>query len=187
MSRIFTELLNAVFGLFASKKKRPRALPRGADDPDIQFRVWAGRNNIDADAVLNALPPHDGPNQADIERDNARYMARERYRKSEPLNWHFAHAERLSSMPAAEAHDVALAMVSRSVEAAAMWRRAYPGDALPEHRGFVRLAVDDEKAGRFDEAIAWCARAQAEGWAGDWDKRIERCRNKAAKAAKPKD
>ena len=36
--------------------------------------------------------------------------------------------------------------------------------------------------GNHDEAIRLCERAEAQGWTGDWEKRIARCRKRAARA-----
>lgn len=121
------------------------------------------------------------------DRSIERHRELETYRRSAPMNWHFAHHERMLALPAAQENEVARAMVSQSVEVAKMWRLGYPGEDLPSHRGFERLAIDAEKAGLLDESVAWCERAQREGWAGDWAKRIERCKAKAAKVSKPKD
>lgn len=57
-------------------------------------------------------------------------------------------------------------------------------DLIASHPGFERLAIDSEKAGDYTTAIAWCERAEREGWSGDWVERIERCRKKAAKRSK---
>jgi hypothetical protein len=65
--------------------------------------------------------------------------------------------------------------ISRKAKAA--FRRAY-GDPVPSHTGFKQLAVIREKQGEFDEVIALCSRAKDEGWMGDWDTRISRCRSR---------
>jgi hypothetical protein len=41
-----------------------------------------------------------------------------------------------------------------------------------------------EKQGKFDEAIALCEQAKAQGWADDWDKQIKTLKKKKIKAAK---
>lgn len=62
------------------------------------------------------------------------------------------------------------------------FKKEYKNSPLPSHKGYQQLAIILEKQGRFDETIALCRKAGKEGWAGDWDKRIERCRRKAAKS-----
>ena len=52
---------------------------------------------------------------------------------------------------------------------------------LPSHRGYGQLAIVLEKQGRLRESIELCIRAESEGWAGDWQHRIDRCRKKLAR------
>lgn len=59
-------------------------------------------------------------------------------------------------------------------QAKAEFLREYPWQPLPSHRGYEQLAIILDKQNRFDEAIKVCEQAQTEGWAGDWDKRIDR-------------
>lgn len=55
----------------------------------------------------------------------------------------------------------------------------YPGPfSLPTHKGFTQLAIILERERRYDEALALCAQAKEQGWAGDWDKRMQRLRQK---------
>ena len=68
--------------------------------------------------------------------------------------------------------------------AAAAFKAQYAGEPLPSHKGYEQLAIILEKNKKFEEAIALCAKAQEQGWAGDWDKRIERCRKRVSKAQK---
>lgn len=49
---------------------------------------------------------------------------------------------------------------------------------LPSHRGFERLAIILEKRRDFTGCIALCEEAREQGWCGDWDRRIARCRAK---------
>ena len=53
---------------------------------------------------------------------------------------------------------------------------------LPSHGGYSTLGDILEKAGATDEAIAIYQQAKRQGWAGAWDKYIERME----KPAKPK-
>lgn len=52
---------------------------------------------------------------------------------------------------------------------------------LPSHRGYEQLAIIREKQGRLDDAIKLARNAKKAGWAGDWDKRIQRLEGKKAK------
>lgn len=52
---------------------------------------------------------------------------------------------------------------------------------LPRHVGFEQLAIIREKQGDFAGAIRLAEEARKQGWNGDWDKRIARCRAKASK------
>lgn len=67
-------------------------------------------------------------------------------------------------------------------KAAKAFRSKYKDSPLPGHKGYQQLAIILEKQGQFDEAIELCRKANKQGWAGDWEKRIERCRKKAVKA-----
>lgn len=49
---------------------------------------------------------------------------------------------------------------------------------LPRHSGFEQLAIIEEKRKNFESAIEGSNRAMEQGWAGDWEKQIERCKKK---------
>lgn len=49
---------------------------------------------------------------------------------------------------------------------------------LPAHLGFQQLAIIREKEGNVDEAIRLSSKALVQGWSGDWEKRIARCKRK---------
>ena len=53
---------------------------------------------------------------------------------------------------------------------------------LPSHKGYHQLAIILEKRGDLDRAIRLCEQARAQGWTGDWTKRIERMEKRAAKS-----
>jgi hypothetical protein len=69
-----------------------------------------------------------------------------------------------------------------SLEAARAFREKYPGE-LPAHIGYQQLAIIREKQDDFEAAINISQKASGEGWAGDWENRIERCKKKLAKRA----
>ena len=52
------------------------------------------------------------------------------------------------------------------------------GDPLPSHKGFEQLAIILEKQKKYKDAIELCRDAAKQGWSGDWNKRIQRCRKK---------
>jgi len=83
--------------------------------------------------------------------------------------------------------DAALAACRRQIaiapEAARAWQAEY-GPPLPDHRGFEQLAIVLERQADYEEAIRLCEEAKAQGWGGDWDKRIAQCRSKAGKSGK---
>lgn len=53
--------------------------------------------------------------------------------------------------------------------------------SLPNHSGFEQLAIIEEKKKNFESAIEISKKAMKQGWAGDWEKRIERCKKKLDK------
>jgi len=63
----------------------------------------------------------------------------------------------------------------------------YYDSFLPGHKGYQQLAIILEKAARFQEAIALSRQAKSQGWAGDWDRRVERCEKKLKSAFLEKD
>lgn len=70
--------------------------------------------------------------------------------------------------------------IKMSLEAAKAFREKYPGE-LPAHIGYQQLAIILEKQGNFEVAINTSKKAYEEGWAGDWENRVERCKKKLAK------
>ena len=57
----------------------------------------------------------------------------------------------------------------------------YPGELLPAHVGFKQLAIIREKQKDYQEAIRLSEEALRQGWSGDWDKRIARCKRRMEK------
>ena len=51
---------------------------------------------------------------------------------------------------------------------------------MPGHRGFHQLSVYEEKQKNYEEALNLAKQAQADGWQGDWEKRIEPLSKKLA-------
>lgn len=73
-----------------------------------------------------------------------------------------------------------------AIEAANAFRKEYKESSLPGHQGYEQLAIILEKQKNFEAAIELCARADKEGWAGSWQKRIERCKTKLENAEEGK-
>ena len=72
--------------------------------------------------------------------------------------------------------------ISYSAKAADAFKNEYK-DSLPSHKGYKQLAIIREKQKMYDEAIKISENALKEGWAGDWENRIERCNKKALKSS----
>jgi tetratricopeptide (TPR) repeat protein len=52
---------------------------------------------------------------------------------------------------------------------------------IPNHPVYKQFAIFREKEKNYNEAIEICSKALKEGWPGDWEKRIERCKIKKDK------
>jgi hypothetical protein len=50
--------------------------------------------------------------------------------------------------------------------------------SLPSHVGYKQLCIILEKQKKYDEVIRLAKIANKQGWDGDWDKRIEKCKKK---------
>ncbi len=68
--------------------------------------------------------------------------------------------------------------IAYSKIAAREFKKKYQRSPLPEHTGYKQLAIVLEKQKKYKEAIELCNSAMKQGWAGDWKKRIERCKKK---------
>jgi hypothetical protein len=74
-----------------------------------------------------------------------------------------------------KAIDACMQQINLAPHAAKAFRAEYPNDdCLPAHKGYEQLAIIFEKQMRLKEAIALCQEADSQGWAGDWDRRIDR-------------
>ena len=108
---------------------------------------------------------------------------------SAPLDVHFLYGAKLEVCYKdrdlrSNGIELAIQACEQQIENAPMAIEAFKeqyGDDLPAHKGYYQLAIVLEKQKRYSEAISLCKKAKFQGWAGDWDKRIERC-NKRAKA-----
>ncbi len=125
-----------------------------------------------------------------------RHLARRLLTKAEELlgsgifDRHFLYSEMIPIYyPDRDKEEDALANAIRACEmqiaiekeAASAFRRAWGRDELPSHRGFKQLAIIREKEKNYSEAIRLSRTAFQRGWAGDWEKRIERCERRETK------
>ena len=69
--------------------------------------------------------------------------------------------------------------IALAPRAAEVFRREWK--LIPRPLGFWQLAVILEKEGNYAEAIALATQALEQGWAGDWEKRIARCKLRLAR------
>jgi hypothetical protein len=60
-------------------------------------------------------------------------------------------------------------------QVARAYKKEHKNAPLPSHRGYKQLAILKEKEKKFNSAIALAKKAMAQGWNGDWKKRIVRC------------
>jgi tetratricopeptide (TPR) repeat protein len=81
-----------------------------------------------------------------------------------------------------KAMDACNQQISIAEKAAEAFLKQYKDSPLPGHKGYEQLAIILEKQKKFDETIELCKKAMAQGWGGDWEKRIERCHKKRNKA-----
>jgi hypothetical protein len=68
--------------------------------------------------------------------------------------------------------------IEMALQAITVFKRQSTDGFMPSHRGFTQLAIIEEKRGNYHEAIALAKTAKAQGWRGDWDKRIIRYQKK---------
>ena len=76
-----------------------------------------------------------------------------------------------------------LEQIELAPAAAAAFRKEYKGSGLPSHLGFTKLAIIREKGGDHAGALELCREALAQGWSGDWEKRIERLSKRLGRSA----
>jgi len=74
------------------------------------------------------------------------------------------------------------AMIAQAPALASQFRRESKGAPLLANIGYDRLAVILERDHAFQETIDLCQNAKQQGWCGNWDDRIERCKLRMAKA-----
>jgi hypothetical protein len=65
-----------------------------------------------------------------------------------------------------------------ALQVARAFKKEYNDNFLPAHTGYGQLVIVKEKEQKYQEVIDLCAKALKEGWNGDWEHRIERCKKK---------
>jgi len=101
-----------------------------------------------------------------------------------PAKMKLFYKERENPSALKEATDACLKQIEISEKAAAAFRKEYGDSQLPAHEGYEQLCIILEKQGKFDEAIKFAEQAKKQGWSGDWDGRVERCKKKLEKSLK---
>jgi hypothetical protein len=74
--------------------------------------------------------------------------------------------------------DACQRQIAYAPTAASAFKRPYPTQPLPTHKGYTQLAIIFESQEKYCEIINLCSAAKKDGWRGDWDKRIARCNKK---------
>jgi hypothetical protein len=107
----------------------------------------------------------------------AEYQARMNGPNARIIRKHLELTNLLQEAPASKQFALAQRMLKDSEKVAKAFRNDDWKD-MPSHLGFRRIAINLERQGDFEGAIASCREATKQGWSGDWDKRIERCEGK---------
>jgi len=81
-----------------------------------------------------------------------------------------------------QAFDIAkqacLEQIKIAPKVAIAFKNEFNDTFLPGHVGYTQLAIIEEKEKNWKTVIDLATQAKKEGWNGDWDKRIERCKKK---------
>lgn len=102
------------------------------------------------------------------------------------LDFHFLYSTLLQASYKKRDHEIylqkAIEYCIKQIEISDLAKRGfikqYPKSNLPSHAGFKQLIIIYEKNRNFKEALELCVKAINQGWAGDWDKRIEKYNQK---------
>ena len=101
-----------------------------------------------------------------------------------PQKMKLFYKERENPSALKEATNACLKQIEISEKAAAAFRKEYGDNQLPAHEGYEQLCIILEKEGKFNEAIKFAEQAKKQGWGGNWDGRVERCKKKLEKSLK---
>ena len=80
-----------------------------------------------------------------------------------------------------EAIEACKKQISISEESKKAFQREFRKKPLPIHVGYKQLAIILDKQKKYDELIQLCEQAKEQGWNENWDKRIEKAKNKLNK------
>ncbi len=102
------------------------------------------------------------------------------------LNLHFFYStkmklfykERKNPEALLEAVNACLRQIEIADKAATAFHKELGNNELPLHEGYEQLCIIKEKQMKFEDTIKLAQQAKKQGWGGDWDSRIERCRKK---------
>jgi len=105
----------------------------------------------------------------------------------EPVDQHYLYQEMIQTfyrsrdLDPTALNDAVIAcqkQISIAVKVTRLLKKEYPGEQLPAHVGYKQLAIILEKEEKYSEVIRLMKNAVAQGWNGDWEKRIARCEKK---------
>ncbi len=103
---------------------------------------------------------------------------------NDPLDEHFAYGAMIEiyyklrdseKLYLEKAVDACKNQIKISLKSKEAFLKEYKNSFLPSTIGFKQLAIIHEKLKEYNLAIETCKIALKQGWAGDWEKRIERC------------
>ena len=106
---------------------------------------------------------------------------------NDPLDEHFAYGAMIEiyyklrdseKSYFEKAVDACKSQIRISLKSKEAFLKENKGSPLPRTIGFKQLAIIYEKSKEYDSAIETCKIALEQGWAGDWEKRIERCESR---------
>jgi hypothetical protein len=108
--------------------------------------------------------------------------------ESDILDRHFAYGQMIKTFYSARGIDATALdraiwacekQISIASEAADAFQKGeFPEPKIPWHKGYEQLAIILEKQKNHAAVIQLCTQAKEQGWGGDWDQRIQRCKRK---------
>jgi len=109
--------------------------------------------------------------------------------KDDILGNHFLYSEMISiyypqrenKLMFDKAVEACKEQIDMASEATKAFLKEYPNQPLPSHKGYEQLAIILDKQRKHKKAISLCEQANEQGWAGNWNKRIDRYDKKLKK------
>ena len=74
--------------------------------------------------------------------------------------------------------DACQQQIELAPQAIKVFKRQSSDGFMPSHIGFKQLMIIEEKNKNYNVVIELGQQAKSQGWRGDWEKRIERCKKK---------